>query len=149
MFIRGRKSGCSLRFLTRSFYSTPKIIRQYTRYFAILKISGGRDLNMPLRDIAVMNIGALPRRCHPKVTRIGTHGLLHSRSAMPWRLTRDLISVVSRTELRARESSVPSKCETAHVGNARVMRPCKAMCPRAPNFLPGKCRRGHDLFTCQ
>ena len=64
---------------------------------------------------SLMNIGALPRRCRPKVTRIGTHGLLHSRSAMPWRLTRDLISVVSRTELTARGSSKPRKlCRTSH-----------------------------------
>ena len=53
LFIRGRKLGVSLIFLTQSFYQTPKIIRQNTRYFAILKISGGRDLNMLLRDICV------------------------------------------------------------------------------------------------
>ena len=53
MFIRGRKLGCSLIFLTQSFYQTPKIIRQNTRYFAVLKISGGRDLQMLLRDICV------------------------------------------------------------------------------------------------
>ena len=47
------------------------------------------------------------RWCRPKGTRIGKHGLLDSRSAMPCRLTRDLISVVSRTELTARGSFVP------------------------------------------
>ena len=47
------------------------------------------------------------QRCLPKVTRIGTHGLLYSRSAMPWRLTRDLFSEVSRTERAAHGSSVP------------------------------------------
>ena len=55
------------------------------------------------------------RRCRPKVTRISTHGLefkleliglLRSLSAMPWRLIRDLILVVSRTELTARGSCV-------------------------------------------
>ena len=62
-----------------------------------------------------MNIGALPRRCRPKVTRIGTYCLLHSRSAMPWRLTRDLISVVLRTELTSRGSSKPrTLCRTSH-----------------------------------
>jgi len=54
-----------------------------------------------------INIGALPRRCRPQVTRIDMHGALHSRSAIPWRLTRGLITVVSRTELTARGSSVP------------------------------------------
>ena len=53
MFIRGRKKGISLAFLTQSFYQTPKIIRQNTRYFAILKIAGGRDLSMLLKDVCV------------------------------------------------------------------------------------------------
>jgi len=53
LFIRGRKLGCSLIFLTQTFYGTPKIIRQNTRYFVILKIAGGRDLSMILKDVAV------------------------------------------------------------------------------------------------
>ena len=57
-----------------------------------LEESGGASLELHMHT--VMNIGALPRRCRPKVTRIGTNGLLHSRSAMPWRQTCDLISVV-------------------------------------------------------
>ena len=32
------------------------------------------------------------RRCRPKVKRIGTHGFLNFRSAMPWRLTQKLAS---------------------------------------------------------
>ena len=63
------------------------------------------------------------RRCRPKVTRIGMHGLLHSRSAMPWRLARDLISVVSRTELAARGKSVSYECKVALLEKARVARP--------------------------
>ena len=55
---------------------------------------------------------------------------------MLWRLARDLISVVPRTELTARGSSVPLECETAHLGKTRVARPCKAIGPRAPSFLP-------------
>lgn len=53
LYIRGRKLGVSLIFLTQSFYQTPKIIRQNARYFVILKIAGSRDLQMLLRDIAV------------------------------------------------------------------------------------------------
>jgi hypothetical protein len=53
LFIRGRKLGCSLIFLTQSFYLTPKVIRQNTRYFVILKIAGSRDLQALLRDICV------------------------------------------------------------------------------------------------
>ena len=60
-------------------------------------------------QINTMNIGALPRRCRPQVKRTDMHGALHSRSAIPRRLTRGLITVVSRTELTARGSSVPSK----------------------------------------
>ena len=37
-----------------------------------------------------INIGALPRRCRPQVTRIGAHGALHSRSALLWRFNRSL-----------------------------------------------------------
>ena len=67
------------------------------------------------KPVRTMNIGALPRQCRPQVTRIGMHVTLHSRSAIPWRLTRDFISVVSRTELTARGGSLPSDCETAHL----------------------------------
>ena len=37
-------------------------------------------------------MGALPRRCRPKVKRIGTNGALHSRSAIPRRFNRSLTS---------------------------------------------------------
>ena len=49
------------------------------------------------------------RRCRPKVTRIGTHGLLHSRCAMPWRLTRSSTS--------SRWSRVPNSrlAESSHL----------------------------------
>ena len=39
-----------------------------------------------------MKIGALPRRCRPQVTQIGTHSAIHSRSAMHWRFNRSLTS---------------------------------------------------------
>ena len=93
-------------------------------FYTVLKKKSCRVLNkeamrVSLQLTLIMNIGALPRWCHPKVTRIGTHGLLHSRSAMPWRLTRDLISVVSRTELTSRGSSKPrTLCRTSHTFDA-------------------------------
>ena len=39
-----------------------------------------------------MNIGALPRRCRPQLTRICTHGALYSRSAIPLRFNWSLTS---------------------------------------------------------
>ena len=64
-------------------------------------------LPFPVRMTGCYENRRATRRCHPKATRTGTRGLLHSQSARPWRLTSDLISVVSRTELTARGSSVP------------------------------------------
>ena len=64
----------------------------------------------------LFNIGALPRRCRPHVTRIGTQGALSSRSAMPWRLNRGLaISAAPRFMHRARKSSGPWECENVRV----------------------------------
>ena len=37
-FIRGRKRGCSLMFLSQSYYNTPKVIRQNINYCIILKL---------------------------------------------------------------------------------------------------------------
>ena len=37
-----------------------------------------------------MDIGALPRRRHSQIKRIGTHSALVSRSAIPWRFNRSL-----------------------------------------------------------
>lgn len=52
-FIRGRKRGCSMLFLTQSYYATPKIIRQNINYLVILKIGGLKDINAILRECAV------------------------------------------------------------------------------------------------
>ena len=62
-------------------------------------------------EFQIMIIGALPRRCRPQVRRIDMNGALHSRNAIPWRLTRGLITVVSPTELTARGSSVPKNAK--------------------------------------
>ena len=52
-FIRGRKRGCSLMFLSQSYYNTPKIIRQNINYCAILKLGGTRDVNAILRESSI------------------------------------------------------------------------------------------------
>jgi hypothetical protein len=40
-------------FLSQSFYSTPKIIRQNINYCIILKLGGTRDVNAILREISI------------------------------------------------------------------------------------------------
>jgi len=52
-FIRGRKRGCSLMFLSQSYYGTPKIIRQNINYCIILKLGGSRDINSILRECSI------------------------------------------------------------------------------------------------
>ena len=52
-FIRGRKRGCSLMFLSQSYYNTPKIIRQNINYCVILKLGGTRDVNSILRECSI------------------------------------------------------------------------------------------------
>ena len=52
-FIRGRKRGASIMFLSQSFYNTPKIIRQNVNYVVILKLGGTRDINSLLREVSI------------------------------------------------------------------------------------------------
>jgi hypothetical protein len=52
-FIRGRKKGASIMFLSQSFYNTPKIIRQNVNYVVILKLGGTRDINSLLREVSI------------------------------------------------------------------------------------------------
>jgi len=52
-FIRGRKRGCSLMFLSQSSYNTPKVIRQNINYCVILKLGGTRDVNSILRECSI------------------------------------------------------------------------------------------------
>jgi len=52
-FIRGRKRGCSLMFLSQSYYGTPKIIRQNINYLVVLKLGGTRDANTILRECSI------------------------------------------------------------------------------------------------
>jgi len=48
MYIRGRKRGISVCYLSQSFYKIPKTIR--SNYFVLLKLSGKRDLNLILSE---------------------------------------------------------------------------------------------------
>ena len=50
---RGRKRGCSLMFLSQSYFNTPKVIRQNVSYCIILKLGGTRDINSILRECSV------------------------------------------------------------------------------------------------
>ena len=52
-FIRGRKKGASIMFLSQSYYNTPKIIRQNVNYVVILKLGGARDINSLLREVSI------------------------------------------------------------------------------------------------
>ena len=52
-FIRGRKRGASVMFLSQSYYNTPKIIRQNINYCIILKLGGSRDVNSLLREVSI------------------------------------------------------------------------------------------------
>jgi len=53
IYTRGRKRGISTIFLSQSFYSTPKILRQNINYCIILKLGGTRDVNAILREISI------------------------------------------------------------------------------------------------
>lgn len=49
LFKRGRKVGCSVIFISQSFYDTEKFIRKQIHYLFLLSISGKRDLDAILR----------------------------------------------------------------------------------------------------
>lgn len=49
-YIRGRKKGISICYLSQSFYKVPKTIRSNCNYFVILKLSGKRDLNLIMSE---------------------------------------------------------------------------------------------------
>ena len=52
-YIRCRKLGVSICYLSQSFYSIPKKIRQNCNYFVILKISGIKDLKLILSEFSL------------------------------------------------------------------------------------------------
>ena len=49
-FIAGRKLGYTQFFISQSYYSIPKIIRQNSNYLILLKLSGDKDLKLILSD---------------------------------------------------------------------------------------------------
>ena len=53
IYTRGRKRGISTMFLSQSYYSSPKIIRQNINYCIILKLGGSRDVNAILFECSV------------------------------------------------------------------------------------------------
>jgi len=53
IYTRGRKRGISTIFLSQSYYSSPKIIRQNISYCIILKLGGSRDISSILRECSV------------------------------------------------------------------------------------------------
>lgn len=53
LFIRGRKLGISLVYISQSYYQVPKIIRLQSQYIILKKISSTRDLNMILKDASL------------------------------------------------------------------------------------------------
>lgn len=53
LYIRGRKLGVSMIYITQSYYKVPKVIRLQTQYIFIIKVSGMRDLNMILSEYSL------------------------------------------------------------------------------------------------
>ena len=52
-YIRCRKVGCSVIFLSQSYFRIPKIIRNNCSYMAILKLSGNREVNVILSEFGL------------------------------------------------------------------------------------------------
>ena len=53
LYIRGRKLGVSLLYLTQSYFQVPKLIRMQCNYVFILKLSGIRDLRLMLTEYSL------------------------------------------------------------------------------------------------
>ncbi len=52
-FLRGRKQGVSLIYLSQSYYQIPKMIRLNSNYLVILKLGQKRNLNMILSELSL------------------------------------------------------------------------------------------------
>lgn len=52
-YIRARKKGVTCMYLSQSFFSTPKIIRQNCTYLILLRLSGERELSLILKETGV------------------------------------------------------------------------------------------------
>jgi len=53
VYIRGRKLGVSVIFISQSYFKIPKMIRLNTNYMVLLKIPSNRDLNMILSEVGI------------------------------------------------------------------------------------------------
>ena len=53
VYIRGRKLGVSVIFISQSYYRIPKIIRNNCSYMVLLKLSGNREVNMILSEFGL------------------------------------------------------------------------------------------------
>jgi len=52
-FLRGRKQGISLIYLSQSYYAIPKMIRMNSNYLVILRLGQKRNLNMILSELSL------------------------------------------------------------------------------------------------
>jgi len=52
-YFRGRKRGASIMFLSQSYYSSPKTIRQNINCLVVMKLGGTRDINSIFRECSV------------------------------------------------------------------------------------------------
>lgn len=52
-FIRARKKGCSLAYLSQSYYMTPKVIRQNLSHIILKQVSSFKNLTMIMREYAL------------------------------------------------------------------------------------------------
>ena len=52
-FLRGRKQGISLIYLSQSYYQIPKMIRLNSNYLVILKLGQKRNLNMIMSELSL------------------------------------------------------------------------------------------------
>lgn len=53
LYIRGRKIGVSMLYLTQSYFEVPKMIRLQCQYVFVVKVSGVRDLRLILSEYAL------------------------------------------------------------------------------------------------
>lgn len=53
VYIRGRKLGVSVIFISQSYFKIPKIIRLNSNYMVLLKIPSNRDLNLILSEVGI------------------------------------------------------------------------------------------------
>jgi ABC-type dipeptide/oligopeptide/nickel transport system ATPase subunit len=54
-FIRGRKMGCTLFFLSQDYYTVPKLLRQQITHLLLLKISNQRDISSILKETGIFS----------------------------------------------------------------------------------------------